>query len=592
MSLQLRPPNLPPIRPIQDAVLAQRTLLFKAGAFTFVNGMLLLVPQWFMFEVYGRVLNSRNAATLGWLLLLTVGAYLLIELLEVVRSRVLWQVGERVDTKLRKRLFDSAFEAYLRRLPVAHQQAFTDLRTVREFIGSPAVAALMDIPASLVMLLLLFLLSPWLGMMALVGLLLQMGLMWSTEKRTMPQLMQANRAAIQAQSFASGMLRNAQVIESMGMLGAVRKCWLDRQRAFIVGQASASDHAGLTATVAKLIQTMQGSLLLGMACWLALHNNLFGGGAMMIVASILGGRVLAPTAQLVGSWRLVVGVRDATRRLNGLLALFADPEAKMSLPAPKGLLTVEGVTAGAPGSQGQILRNVSFIAQPGEVVVVSGPSASGKTSLVRLLVGIWPAMAGKVRLDGADVYGWDKSELGPHVGYVPQAIELFDGTVADNIARFGIVDDARVREAAAQVGLTDTIEQLPQGFDTPIGDDGAVLSGGQRQRLALARAIYGNPQLIVMDEPNASLDETGEQQLVALLQGLKARGATVVVVTHRAGLLAVADKLLVLADGQVAAFGPRDDVLAALKKAGDQARAQVQARAAQALRGATGAPAP
>lgn len=588
MSLQLRPPSLPPTRPIHEALLAERSLLFKAGAFTFVNGMLLLVPQWFMFEVYGRVLNSRSTTTLGWLLLLTIGAYLLVELLEVVRSRVLRQVGERVDTRLRQRLFDSAFEAYLRRLPVAHQQAFSDLRTVREFIGSPAVAAMLDIPASLAMLLLLFLLSPWLGLMALVGLLLQLGLMWSTENRTMPQLTQANRSAIQAQTFASGMLRNTQVIESMGMLSSVRKRWLDRQRTFIVGQAAASDHAGLTSTLAKLIQSMQGSLLLGMACWLVLHNELFGGGAMMIVASILGGRVLAPTAQLVGAWRLVVSVRDATRRLNGLLALFAEPESKMSLPAPKGLLTVEGVTAGAPGTHGQILRNVSFVAQPGEVVVVSGPSASGKTSLVRLLVGIWPAMAGKVRLDGADVYGWDKSELGPNVGYVPQAIELFDGTVADNIARFGIVDETKVREAAVQVGLADAIEQLPQAFDTPIGDDGAVMSGGQRQRLALARAVYGNPQFIVMDEPNASLDEAGEQQLVALLKTLKARGATVVVVTHRAGLLAVADKLLVLADGQVAAFGPRDDVLAALKKAGEQARAQMQARATQALRATAG----
>lgn len=587
MSLNLRPPNLPPPRPVQDAVRAQRPLFAKASAITFANGMLLLVPQWFMFEVYGRVLNSRNATTLGMLLLLTIGAYVVVELLELLRSRVLRQVSERVDQTLRVRLFDSAFEAYLRRLPAAHQQAFTDQRTVREFIASPAVTAAMDTPAAIVMLALLFMLGPWLGVLALIGLVLQSLLMWSTEKRTMPLLMQANRSAIQAQTFAANMLRNAQVIEAMGMLTAVRRRWLDRQRAFLGGQGRASDHAGMTSTGAKLIQSLQGSLLLGMACWLALHGGLWGGAGMMIVASILGGRVLAPMAQLVGAWRSVVQVRDATRRLNGLLGLFAEPEKKMPLPAPKGLLTVEAVTAGAPGLPTQILRSVSFAVRPGEVLVVSGPSASGKTSLARLLVGIWQPQAGKVRLDGADVYSWEKSELGPHVGYVPQSIELFDGTVAENIARFGDLDLDKVKDAAAQVGLLETIAEMPDGFDTRIGDDGAVLSGGQRQRLALARAVYGNPQLLVFDEPNASLDEAGDQQLATLLRALRQRGATVIVISHRTGLLAVADKMLVLAEGQVAAFGPRDEVLAALKKAAEQARAQMQAQQ-QAVRALSG----
>lgn len=582
MSLNLRAAHLPPTRPIQEAVLAERPLLARAALFTFINGLLLLVPQWFMFEVYGRVMDSRSVSTLAWLLLLTMGTYLLIELLEVVRSKVLRQVAERADTRLRERLFDSAFEAYLRKMPVAHTQAFTDLRTVREFIASPVVTALMDIPASLVMLLLLFMLSPWLGLLAMIGLLVQSALIWSTERRTLPLLMKATRASIQAQSYAGNALKNAQVVESMGMLGAVRQHWLKRQRGFLAGQAVASDHAGLTSAMAKVVQLMQGSLLLGMGCWLSLHNQLVGGAGMMIVASILGGRVLAPSAQLVGNWRTLVGARDATRRLNGLLGMFAEPEEKMALPAPKGLLTVEAVSAGAPGAQASILRGVSFAARPGEVVVVTGPSASGKTSLLRLLVGVWPAMAGKVRLDGADVYGWNKDQLGRHIGYVPQGVELFDGTVAENIARFGDVDIERVRDAARQVGLLETLEQLPQGLDTGIGDGGLVLSGGQRQRLALARAVYGDPQLIVLDEPNSSLDEAGEQQLMTLLRALRQRGATVVVVTHRTNLLGVADKMLVMADGQVVAFGPRDDVLAALKKANEQARAQAQARSAQA----------
>lgn len=571
-----------PPAPLRDALLGQRRQFTQAGWISLASGVLALVPSWYMFEVYGRVLNSRNETTLWMLVLMVIGVYVVMELLDLVRARVLHQAADNIDRQLRPVLFNKVFEANLRKQPGGNVQPFNDLKTLREFIGTPAITSVMDIPAALICLVLLFMLSPWLGVLAMVGALLQAGLALLTERRTMPLLTEATQASIQAQSYAANSLRNAQVIESMGMLGQIHARWMRLQRKFLVKQAEASDYGGLTATAAKLIQTMQSSLLLGAACWLMLHNQLWGGGGMVIVASILGGRVLQPLAQLVGSWRLVVGVRDAHARLNQLLGKHVETPPAMPLPAPKGALSVEGVLAGAPGSPTPILKNVSFAARPGEIVGVIGPSACGKSTLARLLVGIWPAAGGKVRLDGADVYAWNKAELGPHIGYLPQFVELFDGTVAENIARFGKVDMALVQEAARQVGIAETLESLPQGFDTRIGDEGAVLSGGQRQRLGLARAVYGNPSFVVLDEPNSSLDEAGEKALLQLLQALKSRGATAVVITHRTTLLPVTDRLLVLNDGQVAFFGPRDEVLAALKKANDQARAQAEARQAAA----------
>jgi ATP-binding cassette subfamily C exporter for protease/lipase len=586
MTPSTAPPNArggaPAEAPLRQLIATQRPLFVRAAWLSMITGTLMLVPAWFMFEVYGRVLDSRNKMTLLMLLVLVIGTIVVIQLLEYARTGLLARAAEAIDQRLRTRLFDVVFDANLRRTPGGTPQAFGDLRTLRDFIPSPAVTAVMDGPSALLMLVFLSLLSPWLGVMALVGAMIQGALAWITERRTMPQLNQATGAAIEAQNYASASLRNAQVIEAMGMLGSVHQRWMQRQRRFLGLQAGASDVAGLTATLAKLVQTMQGSLLLGAACWLALHDDLWGGMGMMIVASILGGRVLGPLAQLVPQWRLVVNARDAYRRLNQLLAANPETLPAMPLPAPKGNLTVENVIAAAPGSTVPILRGVGFMARPGEVVAVVGPSASGKTTLARVMLGLWPASAGKVRLDGADIYNWNKAELGPHIGYLPQGVELFDGTVAENIARFGDVDMAQVQAVATELGLADTIAAMPQGYDTRIGDDGAVLSGGQRQRVALARALYGRPQLVVLDEPNASLDEEGEKVLLQVLQNLKARGATVIAITHRTTLLPVVDKLLVLNEGQTALFGPRDEVLAALKKGNEQARAQAAARPAAA----------
>lgn len=579
MNRSKRPPEAPDTTPLRTALYGARPLYAKAARLSVFTGLLGLTPSWFMFEVYGRVLNSRNPDTLGWLLVMVIGVYVVLELLELARSRILTAAAHQVEVGLRSRLFSVTFEAALKRQASGTVQPFNDLKTLRDVIHSPAIAAILDVPAALLCMVLLYLMSPWLGLIALLGAALQTTMLWLTERRTMPQLAQATQASILAQRHASGSLRNAQVIESMGMLPNVHERWMRLQRQFLVKQAEASDYAGGTTAAAKLIQLMQGSVLLGAACWIMLHGALWGGAGMMIVASILGGRALQPLAQLVGHWRTVIAARDAHRRLEQLLGSAPVEEERLELPPPQGRLSVEGVVAAAPGSTLPILKGVTFTAAPGETTLVIGPSASGKTTLARLLVGVWPAASGKVRLDGADIYAWDKERLGPHVGYLPQNVELFDGTVAENIARFGAVDDAKVAQAVELAGLTDTIAALPEGLNTRIGEEGAVLSGGQRQRLGLARALYGEPSLVVLDEPNSSLDEAGDQQLLATLNHLKARGATIIAITHRTSMLPAANRLLVLNDGQVAAFGPRDEVLAALKKANEQARAQGSAAA-------------
>ena len=569
--------TLKPPSELRLAVSSLRPYFVRAAWFSLFSCLLVLAPSGYMLEVYDRVVNSRNHLTLVMLTLAVLGAYLLMEVLEWARAQIMHEAGAQLDAQLRSRIFSAIFQANLKKIPGGSLQPLNDLRTLRDFLGSPPLLALMEAPVSLVFLGLVFAVSPVLGWAAIVGSLLQVFIGWLNERNTQPPLVAANRYAIAAQQYADGSLRNAQVIESMGMLRDIHRRWMARQREFLNLQALASDRAGGYQAMTKFLQTVMGSLLLGLGAWLLLHNSLNGGSGMMLVASILGGRVLAPLVQIVTQWRLVVNMRDAWQRLDSLLTAIPPKPETMALPAPCGALQVESLAAAAPGNNVAILKNVAFKLTPGEVLVVVGPSAAGKTTLARLLVGLWPAASGKVRLDGADVFTWDKSELGPYLGYLPQGVELLEGTLAENIARFGDVRPAAVRTAAQAVGLHDFIMDLPLGYDSPVGRDGAMLSGGQRQRVALARAIYGDPVLVVLDEPNSSLDDAGDAALAAAILELKARGTTFVIMTHRTSVLAVADKMMILQDGTMQAFGPRDEVLATLKKANSQAAATAPA---------------
>ena len=558
---------------LREALSGQKKYFQNALFFSFFTNLLVMAPTIYMLEVYDRVVNSRSGMTLAMLTLLVVGLYALMEALEWVRMEVLQFAGRRFDAKTSERVFDSVFEANLRRIPGTSVQALNDLRTVREFLASPALIAIMDAPLAMLYIVVLFMINTTMGYMAIVGALVAVALAYFNERDTLPSLTVANRSAIDAQNYAIGSLRNAQVIEAMGMLGSIHGRWMKKQKQLLFMQASASDAAGTYSSLSKFVQLAQTSLLLGAGCWLTILGQFEGGGGMMIVASILGGRVLAPISQVIGMWKHVVNARDAYFRLNNLLQALPAKQPGMSLPAPKGLLSVEAVTAAAPNSNVAIIRGASFVVPAGKVVAVVGPSASGKTTLARLIVGVWPAASGKVRLDGVDIFPWNKAELGPHIGYLPQDVELFDGTLAENIARFGPVDMARVEAAARAVGVHETIMALPQGYESAIGDDGCFLSGGQRQRVGLARAIFGNPHLLVLDEPNSSLDEAGEQALVQTLLALKAQGTTILVITHRTSVLQAVDLMLLLVEGQVKAYGPRDQVLAALQQGKAQAAA-------------------
>jgi ATP-binding cassette subfamily C exporter for protease/lipase len=553
--------------------------LRRAFVLSLVSGLLVLSPSVYMLEVYARVVDTRSHGTLLMLSVLVVVAFAIMELLDWVRSEMLQEVGHAADRTLAPRLFNLLFEAHLRRHPSGTLQTFGDWRQVRDFLHSPFITSLMELPVAGFFLVLVFLVSPVLGWVTLAAAVVQVGIAWITNRTSQPPLLQANRKAVQAQTYADGSLRNAEVIEAMGMLRDIHARWIRLQREFLSLQAKASAAAGGMQALSKMLQQVVGSALLGLSAWLLLKNMLNGGPGMMIVASIIGARVLAPLVQMVTQWQAALNARESWVRLNATLAALPEREPAMPLPAPRGVLTVDQLVAGAPPLPGQqpqpILRGIQLALNPGELLAVIGPSASGKTTLARLLVGLWPAMAGKVRLDGADVYHWNKTELGPHLGYLPQGIELFEGTVAENIARFGEVDMKTVQTAAQEVGMHELIMALPQGYDTPVGRDGAVLSGGQRQRVALARALYGKPALVVLDEPNSSLDEAGDAALARALVGLKARSATIVVVTHRTSVLAVTDKILMLREGTQQAYGPRDEVLAALQKA--QAHAQSQA---------------
>ena len=549
--------------PLREALTALLPFLKQALFFSVFVNVLILAPSAYMMEVYDRVVNSRSYTTLLMLTLLVVGVYALLEALEWVRRQVMHDAGLQLDKGLRKRVFSAIFSARLLNLPVAGAQALRDLKNIRDFLPSQALLAFVDAPLALFVLILMFLMSPALGWFAVAGALAQFVIGVVNERRIRKPLMAASRSAISAQTYADGVIRNAQVIESMGMLDAIHKRWRGRQQEFLVQQAVASDHAGTNSALSKLLQSLLSSLLLGLGCWLTLKGEIHGSG--MSVGSILGGRVLAPLVQIIVSWRQVESTLESYNRLNGLLKELPLPEKGMALPAPTGLLSVEGVIAGAPRSSIQIIKGVSFRVAPGGSLAIVGPSASGKTTLARLLVGIWPTMQGKVRLDGNDIYQWAKEELGQYIGYLPQNIELFEGTIAENVARFDDPDMEQVREACHMVGLDGFIEQLPKGYDTYIGDDGSFLSGGERQRVALARAVYGMPKFVVLDEPNASLDEAGDAALLNAIMLLRSRGTTVIVITHRLNILGAIEHMLILVDGQVQRFGTCQEILESLQ---------------------------
>jgi ATP-binding cassette subfamily C exporter for protease/lipase len=566
---------LNPKTEIGRVLLSFKGTFYTVGTFSAIINLLALVPSLYMLQVYDRVLSSRNEITLLMLSLMLIGAYLFASALEMIRSFVLVRVGAQFDMQLNRRLYTAAFEQNLKQAGTNAGQALNDLTTLRQFLTGNALFAFFDAPWFPIYLIVIFMFEPWLGLFALCGVAILVVLAIVNERVTYEPLKEANSMAIASSTAATNNLRNAEVIESMGMLPNLMSRWFKLHGKFLTLQAQASQKSGTISATTKFFQMSLSSLVLGVGALLVLDNKITSG--MMIAASILLGRTLAPVQQLIAVWKSWSSTRSAFDRINALLEANPARPAGMPLPKPQGLLSVEGVTAAPPGVRNPIVKSVSFAIAPGDVLGVIGPSGSGKSTLARLLVGVWPTMMGKVRLDGADMYSWNKAELGPHIGYLPQDIELFSGTVAENIARFGDIDSDKVVTAAKRAGVHDLILHLPEGYDTRLGEGGAGLSGGQKQRLGLARAMYGDPALIVLDEPNSNLDELGEQALVNAVFDLRQRGKTIVLITHRPSAIGATTKLLLMRDGNVQLFGPTKDVLAALNDANQKALAQQQA---------------
>ncbi len=534
------------------------------GVFSAVINMLMLMPAIYMLQLYDSVLTSRNETTLLMLTLIMLGAYIFMGALEYIRSFVLIRVGAQLDIKLNKRVYTAAFEESLKQGDGNAGQALKDLTNLRQFLTGNALFAFFDAPWFPIYLFVIFMFHPGLGVFALCGTAILITLAYINEKISHKPLAEANSMAVASTNVASNNLRNAEVIEAMGMLPNIQSRWYKLHSRFLNLQAEASEKSGVMTALSKSFTVALQSLMLGLGALLVLENSITPG--MMIAGSILLGRAIAPVQLLISVWKQIGSTRSAYERLTQLLEHNPAREAGMALPKPVGIINVESVAAAPPGGKVPVIKGISFSLNAGEVLGVIGPSGSGKSTLARLLVGVWPAASGKVRLDGADVYLWNKDELGPHIGYLPQDIELFAGTVSENIARFGEIHAEKVILAAKRAGVHEMILNMPEGYDTVLGGGGAGLSGGQKQRIGLARAMYDDPSLIVLDEPNSNLDDVGEQALLAAIIDLRKRGKTIVLITHRTSILGATSKLLLLQDGMVKMFGPTKEVIEALTK--------------------------
>jgi PrtD family type I secretion system ABC transporter len=547
--------------PVRLAIAASRPLVVSAFLFSAVMSILALTTSFYMLQVYDRVLSSRSNETLILLTVIAAVALAVFAVLDSLRSRLLARIGMRVADRLSAQVLRAMIATSSQNSGHTMRSGLRDVETIRGFLGSPGFGALLDAPFIVVYFVVLFLLSPWFVLVVLVGGALLLGIALLNQRLTNPTLTRAIQLGARAQTFADDGLRNADVLEGMGMSQIFterwRKSWLE---SLAMGTEAADRDSRLSSTSRGVRLAIQ-VLLLGTGALLLLDFQATGG--IMIGASIIGARALAPIETLVSTWKTIIAVRLARERVAKLLAQSPKRDEGMRLPAPSGRLQVNGLAYTLPGTRRMVLSGIAFDLLPGESLGIVGPSAAGKSTLVRLLVGAWPCTSGAVRLDGADIYAWPRGELSRHIGYLPQDVELFAGSVRENIARLDEGEPDAVVRAAQRAGAHEMILGLPKDYNTEIGDYGHNLSGGQSQRIGIARALYGDPRYIVLDEPNSNLDGLGEQALLETLNQLKRDGVTVIVVAHRPSILQTVDKMLVLkASGAMETFGPRAEVMA------------------------------
>ena len=533
------------------------------GILSFLSNLLMLAPTIYMLQVFDRVMVSRSELTLLAVSLITLFLFGVMACSEWLRSRVLVRAGMQFDELLSTRVFNASFEARLGESSAPPSRAFGDLMQIRQFMTGNGIFAIFDAPWAPIYIAVTFLLHPWLGALALVFAVIQAALAWFGHRHTVAPAEEASKSAGETTVYLQSKLRNAEVLESMGMISNLRNRWNIRHEVATYKSTSAHALTNRITSWSKFIRYTQQSLSLGAGALLVIDGQLSPGA--MIAANVLMGRALAPIDQLVSTWKGFATCKSAFARLDALLAEHPDRDLALKRMPPTGAIELRNVVATAGERVSPILKGISLTVPAGTVLAVLGPSGSGKSTLARVMVGIWPGVTGDVHLDGLPINSWNRTDLGPHLGYLPQDVELFDGSIAENIARLGEVNSNKVIEAARASGMHEMILRFPKGYDTPIGEAGGLLSGGQRQRIGLARAIYGDPALIVLDEPNANLDDAGEAALLNTIRALKAKGKTVILITHRPGAVAVADRLVVLQDGKIMIEGPKDRVLAALR---------------------------
>lgn len=536
-----------------------RGMLVAVMIFSFFINVLMFVGPLYMLQIYDRVLSSRSEVTLIMISVLAIGLLLAYGVLEGVRSRILVRAGVVMDAMMANKMFKVAFRGHVLRPGPSYTQSLRDVDSMREFVSGSGINAFCDAPWVPIFIGACFLLHPWLGIIALIGALVIFALAITNELATRGVLKEASGASVEANTYVSAAIRNAETVHALGMSGAMQDRWGRAHRKVLGLQARGSDRAGSIMGAFKTVRMSLQIAILGVGAYLVIQGELTPGS--MIAASILMGRALAPVEAAVGQWKQFIGARSAWNRVQSILRTVPVDNPSMSLPVPLGAISLEGVVMVPPGSRSPSIKGVTLSIEPGEVVAIVGPSGAGKSSLARAIVGVWPLAQGKVRIDGSDIVHWNSEDLGRHMGYVPQEVELFVGSVAENIARFGEIVPDEVIRAAKMGGAHEMIQRLPDGYNTMIGDSGRTLSGGERQRIALARALHGSPALIVLDEPNASLDTEGEAALAEAIQAARTAGSTVIVISHRTSLLSHVDKVAVIVDGTLRRFGEPDQVL-------------------------------
>lgn len=548
---------------LRKILLACRHAIYVVGLFSFFINILMLTTSIYMMQIYDRVLAGRSLDTLLYLTVVALIALLTLALLDMARSRVLVHVSYWLDNTMSPPALKKGADDLLRGQTYG-AQSLRDIATIRQFVSGSSIFTLFDAPWVPIYLLAIFYLSPILSLLALFGVVILFGLAILNEIMTRHMLTEASRKAAAAQYYVDASLRNAEIIQAMGMMNNIIQHWSKKNSAVLNLQTIASNRAGVILALTKFMRLALQILMLALGAYLVINNELTGGG--MIAGTILLSRALAPVEQAMSVWKQMLSARLAYRGLQKHFSTPVRAESNIKLPAPKGELTINKVSYVIANTNHEILSQISMQIKPGEMVAIIGPSGAGKSTLARLLVGALQASSGDIRLDNADVYSWERTDFGNHVGYLPQDIELFNEKVKDNIARMGVVDDAAVIAAAQLAEVHDIILNLPDGYDTIIGSNSFVLSGGQRQRIALARAIYRMPRVLVLDEPNSNLDNEGEGALLRVLLAMKQRGVTQIIISHKPAIVKHTDRILFILDGKVKLVGPRDEVLSQLQQ--------------------------